>query len=514
MLNLRIRPALLLVVVAILRYNANLSAQTTPGERRASAALAAAAKNPLTLRVFVEHMPKGGELHFHLGGAVYAETILKDAAEDNLCLNLATHSLAHNTGLAPAQPPQPVCAPGMVPAATVFQDQKLYDAMVDAWAMRSFVPSAGISGHDHFFSSFSRAGTSIVHQGEWVDEVATRAAAQNEQYLEIMTATSSAHALDASSSVPWNPNLPAMRDALLTHGLEQDVAIGKSELDAMDATRDRLEHCNTPQALPACSLLVRYLYVVSRGYAPQRVFAQTILAFELASRDPRVVGINFAMPEDAYTAMAEYHRQMLMLDYLHSIYPRVHISLHAGELAFGMVPPDGLKFHIREAVELGHAERIGHGVDVMYEDNPQALLQEMAKKHIMVEINLTSNDVILGVTGKQHPLPLYLAAHVPVALSSDDEGVSRIDLSHEYAHAIQDFGWNYEDLKRSARTSIEHSFLPGADLWASEDDFSKMSPPCAAPNAKACLTLLQGSEKAQQEWELEKRFNAFEGQPE
>ena len=60
-------------------------------------------------------------------------------------------------------------------------------------------------------------------------------------------------------------------------------------------------------------------------------------------------------------AMSEYHRQMLMLDYLHSVYPKVHISLHAGELAPGLVPPDGLSFHIREAVHLGHAELIGQG---------------------------------------------------------------------------------------------------------------------------------------------------------
>jgi adenosine deaminase len=32
-------------------------------------------------------MPKGGDLHMHLSGAVYAETFLKEAAADNLCVN-------------------------------------------------------------------------------------------------------------------------------------------------------------------------------------------------------------------------------------------------------------------------------------------------------------------------------------------------------------------------------------------------------------------------------------------
>ena len=67
-------------------------------------------------------------------------------------------------------------------------------------------------------------------------------------------------------------------------------------------------------------------------------------------------------------------------------------------------------------MRLGHAERIGHGVDAMYEDDAAGLLKEMAKKHVMVEINLSSNEGILGITGDKHPFQYYRAAHVPVAL--------------------------------------------------------------------------------------------------
>ena len=153
------------------------------------------------------------------------------------------------------------------------------------------------------------------------------------------------------------------------------------------------------------------------------------------------------MPEDGYISMRDYTLQMKMLDYLHSVYPEVHISLHAGELAPGLVPPEGLRFHIRQAVELGHAERIGHGVDVMYEDDAPGLLKEMAQKHVMVEINLSSNEGILGVEGDEHPFPIYRLAHVPVALSTDDEGVSRIDITHEYVRAAIDYHLSYADLK-------------------------------------------------------------------
>jgi adenosine deaminase len=262
---------------------------------------------------------------------------------------------------------------------------------------------------------------------------------------------------------------------------------------------------------------VRFLYQVLRGFPLQQVYAQTLLGFEVASADPDVVGINFVMPEDGYLSMHEYRTQMQMLDYLHGVYPKVHISLHAGELSADMVPPDGLKFHIRSAVEQGHAERIGHGVDVMYEDRPWELMKEMADRHVMVEVNLTSNDVILNVKGNDHPFMLYRKAGVPVALSTDDEGVSRIDLTHEYVRAADTYPLTYHDFKLMVRTSIEHSFLSGASLWerATPEVLDTPVAACrgqlgAAEPRGACAALVHGSEKAQQQWDLERRFRQFE----
>jgi adenosine deaminase len=195
----------------------------------------------------------------------------------------------------------------------------------------------------------------------------------------------------------------------------------------------------------------------------------------------------------------------------------VHITLHAGELAPGLVTPDGLSFHVRSAVEQGHAERIGHGVDVMYENNAVELLKEMAARHVMVEINLSSNDLILGVRGAEHPLPLYLRYGVPVALSTDDEGVSRIDLTTEYTRAALTYGLSYAELKQMARTGIEHSFLPGESLWrsATKESLTVAAPTCRSQIGKSqasgsCAEFLQKNEKARQQWELEKRFHEFE----
>jgi adenosine deaminase len=198
----------------------------------------------------------------------------------------------------------------------------------------------------------------------------------------------------------------------------------------MEASRRKIEHCGAPDEMPGCKVKFLFLYQILRGFPKQQVFAQTLLGFETASADPRFAGINYVMPEDGTVSMADYALHMKIVGFLHGLYPKVRISLHAGELAPGLVPPEGLCCHIRLAVEEGHAERIGHGVDVMHEDRPYDLLEEMAAKHVMVEINLTSNDGILDVSGKDHPFPVYRKFHVPVALSSDDEGVSRIDLTN------------------------------------------------------------------------------------
>jgi adenosine deaminase len=193
----------------------------------------------------------------------------------------------------------------------------------------------------------------------------------------------------------------------------------------------------------------------------------------------------------------------------------VHVTLHAGEIAPGLVPPDGLRFHIRESIEMGKAERIGHGVDVMYEDDPQELLALMAKRDIMVEINLTSNDMILGVKGKAHPLWNYIRAGVPVALSTDDEGVARSEITREYMKGVYEQELDYLMLKKMARTGLEHSFLPGQSLWQDNRRFV-MNHECSGdhPNTRTvspgCQKFLRESQKAHEEWKLEQKFAEFE----
>ena len=511
-MRLRVRFAACLVLAVSTAY----AQAPAPEARAAHAFQAAVAAGPLALRAYLAQFPKGADLHVHLSGAVYAESFIRDAGQDGLCVDPAQLSFA-----------KPPCAPPLLPAAQVPANQDLYDHLINAFSMRSFVPTSGFSGHDQFFSTFARfGGLNKSHTGEWVDEVAARAAAQNQQYLELMDSPQYSHAAQVAREIGWNPDparqdLAQFRQALLDHGIRDEVAADREHVRTAEAQRRQIEHCATPQAAPACQVEIRYIYQILRGNPPELVFAQTLLGFEtiqasLDAHEGGFVGINFVQPEDSFISMRDYTLHMQMLDYLHSVYPKVHISLHAGELAPGLVPPEGLRFHIRQAVELGHAERVGHGVDVMYEDDAPALIKEMARKHVMVEINLSSNEGILGIAGADHPFPLYRAAHVPVALSTDDEGVSRIDLTQEYERAAFDYRLTYQDLKQLARTGMEHSFLPGASLWAEPDAFATPAAACKAQPlgadkpAPACKAFLDSSQKAAAQWELERRFRVFE----
>lgn len=489
------------------------------GERRGALNLDAARANPLQLRNLLKKMPKGADLHSHLSGAVYAESWIGAAAEDHLCVNLASLSFAKPQPSAQSASGETDCGNGKVPAASAYKDQHLVDALVNAFSMRGFVPSPGVTAHDHFFNTFARfGGTDPRHLGEWLDEVATRADAQNEQYLELMHTPEFGHAAAIAREIGWRDNFGSLRGELFARGLRDEVAAAKSAIDEAEALRHQREHCGQKDAASACRVEIRYLCQVLRGFPKEQVFAQTLLCYETAVADYRFVGINFVMPEDGYISMSDYALHMRMIAFLRGVYPKVHLSLHAGELAPGLVPYEGLCCHIRLAVEEAKAERIGHGVDVMYENRPHELLKEMARNHVMVEINLTSNDLILGVSGKDHPFPMYRLFGVPVALSTDDEGVSRIDLTHEYVRAVQTYGLTYKDLKQMVRTSLEHIFLPGESLWRSPDNFTGAVSACAKESlgsdkpSSTCSAFLKSSEKAAQQWELEKRFREFESE--
>jgi adenosine deaminase len=495
--------------------------RTQSAEERTAKYLESVRHQPGLLLAFLQQMPKGGDLHVHLSGAVYAESMIDWASENALCVDRSTSKLMH----AACDSCEPYTNKPSVRCA--YQDHVLYDQLLDAWSMRNWHREEE-SGHDHFFATFEKFGPALEkHHGEALAEVTSRAAADHLQYVEVMHSADGGQAATLGHKMGWDiasdvgsdggsdGDFSKLRAELLAGGMQAIVASVRSQVDSDEAREKEVLHCGTAQAAPGCAVTIHYLYQVLRGLPREQVFAQILLGFELTGADPRFVGFNLVMPEDYYVPMHDFDLHMRIIEALRKFYPATHVSLHAGELWMGLVPPEGLRFHIRESIERARAERIGHGVAVMSEDDPIGLLREMAAKNVLVEICLTSNDVILGVSGDRHPLPLYMKYGVPVALATDDEGVSRSDMTHEYLRAVETYGLSYADLKRMARESLEHSFIPGDSLW-SDGRGLRRAAACADDRASGdrtsgtCQKLIGASERARVQWQLERAFAEFE----
>lgn len=179
-----------------------------------------------------------------------------------------------------------------------------------------------------------------------------------------------------------------------------------------------------------------------RTFEPARSLELAELA--VAYLDRGVVGFDLAGAESGYPVRdhaAAFDRAAA---------GGVPITIHAGE-AFG---PDS----IRQAIELGHARRIGHGTR-LHED--RALLELVRRARIPLEVCLTSN-VQTGVVDSVsfHPARRYHLAGVQISLATDNRLMSGVTLTKEYvkAHEALDFTW--PELVAVARAGLEHAFAP------------------------------------------------------
>lgn len=453
--------------------------------------------NPQALYAFFYAMPKGGELHDHFSGSLLPEDMLALANDATTCLTMDTIT-----------PSSGYCQ-GMTLKNALHQPG-LKDKLIRAWSMKDFVPTQNESNAAHFFASFLKFHF-LVKQYEpaLLAHLMKQAAAQHEHYLELITfkLEDDQH---AAAKVKRQPTFLDKHHALQTDpGTLALITKQQNDASRLLNTARHLLRCDTKQPDKACQVKVAFQYYVDRSVSLERVFAQAWVGFNLVAHTPEVVGINLVMPEHGDVALRDYREQMKIFNFLHHLYPQVPITLHAGELDPKTTATHDLRFHIHDAVFIGHAERIGHGVDIQHEDDLQALLHRMATKPVAVEINLTSNDTLLHVSGAQHPLRFYLKHHIPVVLSTDDAGILRTDLTSQYVEAVLRHHLDYNTLKTINRNALTYGFLPGKSLW---QDPEKAIPvqACRSFDSLTCKAFLNHHEKAKQQWALEKDLVAFE----
>jgi adenosine deaminase len=411
----------------------------------------------------------------------------------------------------------------------------LHAALVADWSLLGFEGDV-VDRHNHFFAVFAKFAPVIGKHRfpEGILEPLRLAAANGQTYLELM------HDFDSNpvgalameqmdAEAPWDEAyLLAARDELVSHP-EFSAALETSRVDIAAWARETFEllRCGTALAEPACDVGVQWLLAACRYQPREYVFGQWVFAYELAQVSPTMVGLNIVKPEELQVSLDGYRDEMASLRVLRAhngadpSRAPVHITLHAGELSSAFLAPedqDELTYHIREAVEVAGAERIGHGVSVLSEtsgDGVADLLSDMHREDVAVEICLTSNALLLDAVGDLHPLAAYRSAGVPVALATDDQALFGTTLTDDFTRAVLEQGLDYFALKELARASIQHSFLPGESLWATPNRYDALATACDGADVEAhpegpCAELLAASPKAEQAFRLERAFASFE----
>jgi hypothetical protein len=438
-----------------------------------SAYLESIRTNEAALRAFFHRMPKGGDLHHHFSGAIYAETMFDTAVRKHYVLDTSA-LLIYIPGM------QPSGVRSVVAFDSMSAGKRSYfkDRLIRLWSAKDYSRESGGPPDAHFFATFSLFGPAIWgSEAAMLQEIKRRAISEHTSYIESMFIRPSMPSADARwknfmarcNDKLWRLQVARNTDAALSLMSEMldslrdefgAVALAQQHHAMLVGIRDAARFADGSDSL----LCVRFLNYVTRVSSPADVFGQLYLSFASCDMDSLVTGVNIVAPENADVSMNDYWLHMVMFRFMRTTFPQVHVAMHAGELVPGMVKPEELTWHITSAVELAGAERIGHGVDIASEANNYELLDDMAKRHVAVEINLTSNEFILGVKNAAHPITLYAAHHVPIVISTDDPGVLRGDHTMEFVKLAMRYPqFSYADIKHFVYNSIEYSFLTRRD---------------------------------------------------
>ncbi|WP_348944757.1 hypothetical protein ABHF33_15295 [Chitinibacter sp. FCG-7] len=425
------------------------------------------------LNLFVTQLPKGGDLHHHFSGAIYAENYLTWLAAQDGKIDSCTLRVVQ-AGSSPATGCQALSV------AQLQQDNAKYRQLLTLWS------DADYGNHFHlqvppdsnFFNTFSYFGAlAMPNAAQGLASLKQRAIDENVSYIETMF---SAVGFKQNALYEQQARIDEVNRALRLASSQAEVnavleaVVGDVQQSAafapvLQSYIGKLEQAH--QGIDDERFMMRYQTYAARTQDPLQVFLDLYAGYRVAAQSPLVVGVNIVAPENNYVSLRDYTLHMRMFNFLNerikvsngNTSRAMNLALHAGELTLGMVPPEDLQFHITEAVDIANARRIGHGVDISYEKEPLKLMNTMKSRDVAIEINLTSNEFILGVKGNDHPYLLYAAYDVPMIISTDDAGVSRNNLSNQYLLLATRYSPSYKTLKTYVYNSIRYSFLNEAD---------------------------------------------------
>jgi adenosine deaminase CECR1 len=412
------RHALLLLCLTLSAHAAPFSTRFEEIKRTAK---------PAELYAFLYALPKGGDLHNHLGGSALPEWWYAVATDP-----------ARNGGDTFYARTKFTAVPGTGVTLILFHTlrQHGYDALSEAqkadytrldqlspeqkqgWldALRLERPG---EGRDEFFTwiwpRMGQLGQNLAVTGEILVEVIQAYGAEGMRYLE------------------------TQQGAM---GFADNTGRPIPVAEAAAFLRARLAR---PDAI-ASGVTVRFQSTVLRFLPGAELQLERIYQFVDANRD-LWVGINMAGIEENNKG----HPARFLAKYreLRRTHPTLALSIHAGEM-------DGPDSHIRDTLLLG-ASRIGHGLNLI--QDPETLLLLQQTRRVLVEINLISNRLLEYTPDLlKHPFPEYLRTGIPVCLNTDDRGMWDSNLTDEYYTAVTTFNLSWDELVQLGRNSLAFSF--------------------------------------------------------
>jgi adenosine deaminase/adenosine deaminase CECR1 len=135
-------------------HAANANEEAT---KRHFASLVAPGKEPklAELTMFFTMMPKGGDLHHHYSGAIYAEQYLEWVDKEGFCVNKATYTIEKNK-------PAGACVSGQ----DVMNDNTLLANLLQRWSDKDFYNHSAIQSPPdrQFFDTFRLLWPGVVDQ--------------------------------------------------------------------------------------------------------------------------------------------------------------------------------------------------------------------------------------------------------------------------------------------------------------------------------------------------------------
>jgi len=387
--------------------------------------------SPEELHKFLYAMPKGGDLHHHLTGAIHPEWFQEIAAAQkergytyfvktkiNNC-EFGSNEFGPNAYLLLFRTVQEStfnalddCVKSEYKPLAELDEREL-----DAWKKSQYLDKPYEGRSEFFEAHWSRIGEMVANP-----------------YLVAEAIYYNMRSFGAEGLLYLEAQVP------VTNYVKPDGSPFPVD-EVMDIFRQRI---NASDAR-ATGVTVRFQWAILRFLA--NADDDLRAGFEFVSKTPEYVGLNMVGREDNDKGYPL--RFLKTLRELRHSYSNVRLAIHAGEV-------DEPNQHVRETLLLG-ADRIGHGVNLITDPDTMLLMRHGP---YMVEINLISNLLLEYVSDySQHPFPEYLRTGIPVALSTDDRGMWDSTLTDEFFVAVTEFDLSWREVRELSTNSIAYSFV-------------------------------------------------------